>query len=251
MPRSGRRQVPDDGGVELLAREVARRRQRLLPLHVVLVDHAVLDVAVDDALPLLRQVAALALQRLVEPRLHRGEQRPLGEPPVRAEVVERAGRQDELQRGPEDLVQVQVDGVPDAVEVDVLVHVEARVEEGAQRAERALVEREAVGGAEGVVDEPVDVDGAEADAAHARVAAHVVQVVDRDRAGERAVEQADPARDGVRRRRRSGRAARLRRRPPPRAPGRRRATGRRPRRRRTAPTGFAAARPAATPARRR
>ena len=101
-------------------------------------------------------------------------------------------------------MQVQVDGVPDAVEVDVLVHVEAGVEEGAQRAERALVEREAVGGAEGVVDQPVDVDGAEAHAAHPRVAAYVVEVVDGDRAGERAVEQADPARDGVRRRRRSG-----------------------------------------------
>ena len=94
-------------------------------------------------------------------------------------------------------MQVQVDGVPDAVEVDVLVHVEARVEEGAERAQGALVEREAVGGAEGVVDEAVDVDGPEADAAHAGVAAHVVEVVDRDGAGERAVEQAHPARDGV------------------------------------------------------
>ena len=179
---------------KLLTGHVARGRQRLLPLHVVLVDHAVLHVPVDDGLPLLGQGALLALQRLVQPRLDGGEQRPLGEPAVRGLVVQRALGEDGLLHGrPEDLVQVQVDGMTDAVEVHVLVHVEAGVEERAQRFEGALVERETVRRAERVVDEAVDVDRTQRDAAHVRVAPHVVHVVDRDRAREGAVQQPDPA----------------------------------------------------------
>jgi len=59
------------------------------------------------------------------------------------------------------------------------------------------VERQAVGGTERVVDQPVDVDRTEADAAHPGVAAHVVEVVDRDRAGESAVQQPHPSWDGI------------------------------------------------------
>ena len=45
--------------------------------------------------------------------------------------------------------------------------------------------------------EAVDVHGAERDAAHGGVAPHVVHIVDRHRAGKRAVQQAHPARDGA------------------------------------------------------
>ncbi len=191
------RKVTHDGGVELRRRELPRGRRRTLQLHGLLVDHAVLDVAVDDRLPLLGQGAPLARQRLVEPLLHGREQRPLADAPVGVEVLQGAARQDQAHRRTEDLAQVDVDRVADAVEVDVLVHVEARVEKGAQRRERALVERETVGGAERVVDEALGVDRADRDAAHVGVAAHVVEVVDRHCAGEGAVKEADPAGDGV------------------------------------------------------
>ena len=105
------RQPIDDGGAELLLGDVPRRRQRLLPFHVMLVHHAVLHVAMDDGLPLLGQRALLAGQRLPEPVLHGAEERPLAEPPVRRGIVHRALGQHQLQGRPEDLVQVQVDGV--------------------------------------------------------------------------------------------------------------------------------------------
>ncbi len=80
------------------------------------------------------------------------------------------------------------------MEVDLLVHEEARGEEHLEGRQARLVEGQAALRDEGVAAQALGVHVAGGDAGEVGVAAHVVQVVDREDAGKERLEPAHPAR---------------------------------------------------------
>ena len=152
-----------------------------------LVGQPPLEIAVEDAAP-------LAPQRSVEaaPAGNLLQQRPVRQVQVLLHVVQGIPRRDARHGLREQLLEVRVDGPGGAVEVDVLVEVLARVQEHGEGALAGTVQGQPLGGDEGVVDEPVPVDGSHRHAAHVRVPRHVVEVVEGEDAVGEGLEEPQP-----------------------------------------------------------
>src|SRR5262249_25544669 len=94
----------------------------------------------------------------------------------------------------EDLAKLKVDPADCPMEIDLVVQIQARVEEHEQRLRAVAVQSQTVLGDEGVVDDPLDVYRPDRDSADVGVAEDVVHVVGRVGANEERPENLQPGR---------------------------------------------------------
>src|SRR5438128_12435595 len=98
------------------------------------------------------------------PAVYGVDQRPVGELPILIELVERIAGQDSLDRLPEDFPHVQIDAAHGPVVIDVVVEVEAGVEEEKQGLGAVLMKQQALPIEKRVVEKPLQVDRTHFDA---------------------------------------------------------------------------------------
>src|SRR5205814_8987921 len=104
--------------------------------------------------------------------------------------------QDSLDRLPEDLPHVQIDAAYGPVVIDVVVVVEAGVEEEQQGLSAVLMKQQPLPIEKRVVEESLQVDRTHFDAAHVCITRHVVEVVRRVHTVEDRLERLHPGWDG-------------------------------------------------------
>ena len=153
--------------------------------------HPPLEPPVQDLAPLRAERLPLRVLRVV-PAPHLFQERPLRQVEVGVEVLPQVVRKHDLHGVAEDLLQVEVDAARGPVVVHVGVHVEPGVEEHDEGLRAPAVQGQPLLGEEGVVDDPVDVDGAHRHAAHVGVAEHVIHVVRRVDAREDRLQEGEP-----------------------------------------------------------
>src|SRR5205823_15044401 len=99
-------------------------------LVIVLEDQPPFELPSDDPAPFPRKLGRPAA--FMAPAVYGVDQRPVGELPILIELVQRIAGQDSLDRLPEDFPHVQIDAAYGPVVIDVVVEVEAGVEEEQQ-----------------------------------------------------------------------------------------------------------------------
>ena len=114
---------------ELSPRDSKRARRDVARVREALVDELPFQLPGHDRRPGQAQVAPLGIAGSVRPSIHVGQQRPLSQRLVRVEPLERVASQQQVQSRPEDLPQLEVDPTHCAVEVDLVVQVQPRVQE--------------------------------------------------------------------------------------------------------------------------
>ena len=149
-----------------------------------LVDQPPLELACDHGRPCLAQLAVLGISVALCPTIDVRQQRPLGEPEVAIQPLERVPSQQDLEGRPEHLAKLEVDPPDGAVEIDLVIEVETRVEEHVERFGGVGMESEAAFRDEGVMDDPLHVDRTGRHATYIGIARDVVHVVGRVRAAQ-------------------------------------------------------------------
>src|SRR5438067_8472733 len=108
-----------------------------------LVDQLPLELARHHVSPGLPQLATLPVAVPTRPTIDVRKQRPLGEREVAVQALQWVAPQKKVDGRPEHLAQLEVDPPHGAVEVDLVIEVQARVEEHVQRLGRMRMQREA------------------------------------------------------------------------------------------------------------
>src|SRR5438067_1884761 len=145
-------------------------------LHVIAEDHPPLQPAGHDVSPSAAECALLA-RFLFHPAIDFGHQIPLVQALELRHPLQWIAAEQDVDGGREDLAQLKIDAAHGAVEIDLVIQIQARVQEHEQRLRAVAVQRQSEIGDEGVVDDPLHINGTGRDAADVGVTRHVVHVV--------------------------------------------------------------------------
>ena len=179
---------------ELLPRHAQGLGRDVSSVGVPLVDQPPLELARDHRRPRLSELATGRVAVAVRPPVDVGQQRPLGQRLEAVDSLERVAAEQQLERRPEDLAQLQVDAAHGAVEVDLVIEVKARVEEHVERLGAVRMQSQAPLRDERVVDDPLHVDRTRGDATYIGIARDVIHVAGGEGADQRRAQGRQPFR---------------------------------------------------------